>query len=216
MTTDLESTEIRNFLLENPVHLDLALAVHESWSSVRETVCERFIERLRARIYASSVLARYAGDLSVVGRCRGDANNSNGIWLFRDSWKPYLAIKTAKAPPTTGRTSIELSNSNRGPNGWYIGVHVPESADNAPTDEQTRREHLVDSLTGTLNPGDGSDDVWPWYVYADRDKRHWNSMVSALHRENEAEEDGDMTCYFVDKIVELAITAIPLIDAVDG
>ncbi|MYJ94244.1 MAG: hypothetical protein F4053_01195 [Proteobacteria bacterium] len=216
MPADLESREIRKFLRENPVHLDLALAVHESWPSVRDAVCKRFIERLRARISASRALASCAGDLSVVCRYHGDANNSNGIWLFRDSWKPYRTIKTAKAPPTSGRTSIELSNSNKGPNGWYIGVRVPESADNPPHDEQTRRQNLVESVTGKFNLGDGSDEVWPWYVYADRDRRHWNSSISDLHSENEADEDGDMTRYFVDKMVEHAAKAIPLIDDVDG
>ena len=152
MTSDLEANTIRDFLFRNPEHFDTALAVFDSWTSIRDEVCKRFLERLCARIKAAAALQPYADDMNFVTAYGSEAKSSNCIWLYRDRWTPYSAINTSKLPHTKGRTSIELGNAEKGPSGWYIGVRIPKSADELTFGEGRRRRHLVKRLATTLGP----------------------------------------------------------------
>jgi len=216
MTSDLEADAIRDFLFLNPEHFDTALAVFDSWTSIRDEVCERFLKRISARIKTAPALQPYAGDMNVVSTYGGEAKNSNCIWLYRDRWAPYRAINTTKLPHTNARTAIELGNDEKGPNCWYIGVRIPKSKDHLTFRERKRRRHLVKKLATTLDQTGNSDKWWPWRVYFDEDKQHWNALVPALHRECEAKEDGDITRHFVDTFVKIALKAIPVIDKIEA
>ena len=71
MTTDSETEAVRDFLLSepfNPENLKTAKAVHDSWSAVRNEVCERFLERLCRRIKTAVMdeLKDSTGDMEVV------------------------------------------------------------------------------------------------------------------------------------------------------
>ena len=216
MTSDLEATAIRDYLLRNPEHFDTALAVFDSWTSIRDEVCSRFLKRLSSRIKTAPALQPYTGDMNIATAYGGEAKSSNCIWLYRDRWSPYRAVNTSKLPHTSGRTAIELGNADKGPNCWYIGVRIPKSADDLTIREAMRRRHLVKRLATTLELTGNSDKWWAWWVYAIKENQHWNPLVPALHRECEAEDNGDITRYFVDTFVEIACKAISVIDEIEA
>ena len=85
---------------------------------------------------------------------------------------------------------------------WLMGVRRPTPAGDMTGDEKKRRRRLDEQLLSALGPSCSRSKWWPWWIYVNEDKRHWNPLVPALHRECEAEQDGDLTRYFVDMFVD--------------
>ena len=99
---------------------------------------------------------------------------------------------------------------------WFVGVRIPKSSDDMNQAERERRTRYDQELLNCLGPKDGSSNWWPWWVWIDQQNRHWSSLVPALHRECEAERDGNITRYFVDAFVEIARKAIPVVDDIEA
>ena len=215
MTSDRESQEIRDYLFENPNQFDTALAVVESWPSIKHQVCKKFFERLVSRIKAAAALKTYADDLHIESAYGGDTAKSNCIWLYRDRWARYPVKESSTPPQTNGRTAILLRTDSRELRDWIMGVRRPTPAGDMTGDERKQRRYLDEQLLSALGPSSSRSDWWPWWIYVNEDKRHWNPLVPALHRECEAEQDGDLTRYFVDMFVDVAIKAIPVIDEIE-
>ena len=215
MTSNLESNTIRDFLFRNPEHFDTALAVIDSWTSIRDEVCNRFFDRVCSRIKSAEKLEPYAEDLHIESAYGGDTARSNCIWLYRDRWPAYSVPDTSRPPQAKGRIAILLRADGRLLCDWLFGIRRPLPDGDLSDDERNRRRRLDEELLGVLGPSLSRSDGWPWWVYADEDKRHWNSLVPALYRECEADEDGDITRYFVDTFVDFAIKAIPVIDDIE-
>ena len=215
MTSDRESQEIRDYLFENPNQFDTALAVFESWPSIRDQVCKRFLERVCSRIKVAEALERYAGDMRVASVYGGDPGKSNYIWLHREGWAPYPAKDSSKRSQTNHCAAVMLRADGTGLRDWVVGIRVPKSAEDMTEGEKQRRSRYDQELPNRLGPGSGSSHWWPWWVWIDRDKRHWNSLVPAMHRECQAEQDGDLTRYFVNMFVDVGIKAIPVIDEIE-
>lgn len=216
MTSESEFGEIRDYVFENPAHLETALAVFQSWPSIRDTVCKRFLDRVCSRIRAAEALEPYAEDLHVESAYGGDTAKSNCIWLYRDRWAAYPVSDTSTPPQTQGRIAILIRTDGRELRDWIFGVRRPTPKGDLADDERIRRNRLSPQLLSALGPSRSRSDWWPWWVYADEDKRHWNPLVPALHRECQAEDDGDITRYFVDTFVDCAVKAIPVIDEIEA
>ena len=65
--TDTEARYIREYLDENPRHLQAAFAVARAWPAVKHDVCRRFLEHLRDRVEerVREEFPEMAGDLDV-------------------------------------------------------------------------------------------------------------------------------------------------------
>ena len=89
---------------------------------------------------------------------------------------------------------------------WYIGILNPD---------KEKPKKLRNALVRKLGEGD-FDKALPWSVWMDEDKRNWSVLVPDLHEECGMEGGGEITSYFVDRFVEVATEAIPVIDGLEG
>ena len=210
MTSDRETQAVRQFLFENPDHVDTAIAVYESWPPIRDQVCEKFLERLRSRIETADELKPYASDLQVGCQYRGQAKYSNVLWLYRNRWQKYEG-----APAITGqRTAIRMESEGPGPKGWHSGVCSPISIDKMEPADRQRRERFEGELNQAIDLPKRSP-WWPKWDYLDATAHDWNKLVPDLHRECEGAEDGEITRHIVDAFVGVAVRAIPILDELD-
>ena len=81
-------------------------------------------------------------------------------------------------------------------------------------EEKERRERLDEKLEEQLALG-RSTPWWPRWDWVDKDKRDWDSLVLDLHEECEG-KGGEFTKYFVKRITDIAVKAIPIIDEIEG
>ena len=217
MTTDSEARAVRDFLLSNPDHLTVARAVYESWPAIKNDVCRRFLERLRSRIKRKieddENLRHTIGDMGDGVQFLGEQKNENMLWMYRKCW-----IKYKNTDYQFRRTAILLEADGKGPFDWCIGVAIPKSTENMKKREKKRRESLVDALTAELDAGSGSGDEnwWVWWDLVDDQWKDWNPLVPELQRESEDDKGGEITNYFVDKFIEVAMKAIPVINKFEG
>ena len=59
-----------------------------------------------------------------------------------------------------------------------------------------------------------SSSWWPWYVVDEY--RNWDLLIPDLHRESQQDGGGKIAGYFVDKFVEIAEFAKPILDDIEG
>ena len=218
MTTDSETSTVRDFLLKNPSNLKIAQAVYESWPAVKEHVCGRFLEqvcsRIKQKVKQIDSLKDFVGDGMRIGCRYGGEAKSNQIWLYRVCWAQY---ETEEQPISDRRTTILLDTDKKGPNGWFIGVSSPLRAESMADEDKERRQSLDKELKLKFPRGTHSSKWrWPWWEWVDNDKKNWNGLIKELHQECEAEGDGEITQYFVDKFVKIAVIAIPIINKIES
>ncbi len=212
MTTHCETEVVRDFLLSepfNPENLKTAKAVHDSWSAVRNEVCERFLKQLCSRL-ETAVKEKLKDDIEVDCDYNGESRYSCAVWLHRKCWTPYSGGKSDSA----GRTSIGLQAHGIGPNKWRIGICSPMPKGNMAKEEEKRRECLDEQLKDKLGLTK-NDTWWPCWDWVDEKKGDWDSLIPDLHQECEA-KGGKFTDYFVDRFTEIAVKAIPIIDEIEG
>ena len=212
MITDSERKAASDFVLSNPGNLETALALVESWPKVKASVCGEFLKalcfRIETAVKASEKLKEFADDTRVDYEYK-DKSYGASVWLYRECWAQYTVGEQLNR-----RTSIQMQNQSAGPNGWYICVSSPKSADKMANGEKERRERLEKALKNKLDRGRSSP--WcPWWAEVDEDNRNWNSRIPDLHRECK-EQPGEITKYFVDKFTEIAEKAIPVINKIEG
>ena len=201
------------FVLSNPENLKTAQVVYDSWSDVLGRVGPPFLQALRERIEATAkereTLKAFAHDMRVL--CRYDARSyKSHLSLYRQSWTQYSTEQEID------RTCIQLNNAGNGPCGWYIGVCAPMNRKEMPPDDSERQQRLDKELKHTFRESDGkSTDWWPWYSYVNADKRDWRQLVPDLDREGQA-QTGEIMTYFVDKFIEVAEKALPVINDIEG
>ena len=84
-----------------------------------------------------------------------------------------------------------------------------------PDDHRERRGRLDKELKHAFRePAGNSSDRWPWFFHVNADKSDWRQLVPDLHREGQA-QTGKIMTYFVDKFIEVAEKAIPVIDGIE-
>ena len=113
------------------------------------------------------------------------------------------------------RTCIQLNNAGKGPSAWYIGVCSPMESNKMPSDHKERRGRLDKKLKEAFHEGTGKrTDRWPWHKYVNSDKSDWRQLVPDLHRECQ-DQGGEIMTYFVDTFIDIAETAIPVINGIE-
>ena len=212
MTSDSERNAASEFILSQPDHLETAQAVFGSWPKVLDRVGWTFLQALRNRIEATvkerETLKAFAHDIVVL--CHYDARPCKShLSLYRQSWTQYPTQQEID------RTCIQLNNAHNGPCDWYIGVCAPMNRQEMPPDDRERQQRLEKKLKCAFRESAGkSSGWWPWYSYVNADKSDWRQLVPDLHREGQA-QTGKIMTYFVDKFIEVAEKALPVIDGIE-
>ena len=205
MTTDSESRAIRKFLLdgENLNNLRTALAVYESWPAIEHDICKKFLKRLCTLINDRVEKGRkeFPDDVSVNYAYGGEKPCSNKLWAFQKSWGKHEEDRLG-----IHRTAVILMNERKGANKWSIGISVPNDS---------HGEKLRDSLKDRL-VGGKHDPSFPWWDWMDEEMSHWSSLVPSLQEECHMAEGGKITNHFVNRFLEVATKAIPIIDEVEA
>ena len=212
MTSDSEARAVQDYLLSEPDNLTVGLAVYESWPTVRDLVCKRFLEHLRRCIEqkAAQEFPDFARDIQVGCKFRGEPRWRNRLWLYRASWTQY----GREHSDSRGRTSIRLEADGKGVSDWCFGVSSPMPDRDMTDKEKDRRLRLDTELKNALALGRRTD-WWPQWAWAADNRRHWNDLVPDLQREcNDGR--GEITDYFVGEIMDVAVRAIPVINEIEG
>ena len=217
MPTRAENKAIRDFLLENPKNIEVAFLVHETWPSILDQICKKFLSHLNGRIKESFSLYERGSDLDI--GCEYGENNPNKIWvwLFRSSWNPFATPADAPHPPNGKRTAILLKPDTKGPNNWFISVRTPVTLANLNKCEKDRFSRMQKELQAALGSSDGkTEHRYAWWRYVRPEFKNWESLVPRLHEELESPDSGEITSYFVETFVEFAKKAIPVIDEIES
>lgn len=208
MTTDRAAHTAKKYLLDNPDHLQTALAVHDAWVLVRDRVCKSFLKQLRKDV-EKRIPELGCNDCLV--RCDYDGGKYPTLSIYREAWKPY--VDPVEYPER--RTTIRLEAGPGGPKGWYWGVCSPKPRSKMTACEKKQRDGLKKALLKRgLRLEGGIDDDWPQWEWADRHE-DWNPLVPHLHRENEG-GGGKVTAYFAEKLLNVAGKAVPAINEVEA
>ena len=209
MTTDQATETARKYLRENSRHLRTALAVHDAWFLVRDEVCKRFLEHLRAAVEDRLRRELPGADCHVRCHYGGEKRYSNTLWIFRDAWMQY-----EEPGYQDGRTTIRLEAGAIGPNGWYWGVCSPKRRSKMTEPEVERRNKLGATLRERgLRLGRKSDDWWIQWKWPER-YVDWHPLAPDLHKECD-QAGGTITTYFADNLLNIADKAIPAINEVE-
>ena len=214
MTTDNEARAVQEYLLSNPENLLVGLAVYESWPTVRDRVCQQFLERLRNRIEQEIAQhpALFGNDIYVGCKYEGKKKYSNRLWVHRSSWCQYDTGRD----DSNRRTSIRLESEGPGPNNWFYGISFAQHKSEMTDADSKRRQRLETALREEAMPDFKADDsIWPVYKYANEGTRDWNSLLPELRREYQGEGD-EITNYFVNAFLDVATNAVPIIDRLEG
>ena len=215
MTSKHESKTIRDFLFDHPKHLETALAVHDSWPSIRDEICKTFLERLAKRleekIKKDEKLREWADDLQVGWNYEGKRQYGNFLYMTRKGWHSYKGGNGSNK--SQHRTSIFLESQARGgPNWWCVGVRSPLPKNKMEDADKKRREEIQRRIEETLGRSKPSEH-WPMWHYLGAEARDWDSLVPGLHKE--IDQPGEITSYIMGKIVNIAAAAIPIINEYD-
>ena len=196
-----------------------AQIVHESWTTIKERLCKRFLEHLRDRIAqeAKVKLSKFSHDMRFGCKYVGEKTYANCLWLYRSSWTQY--VEADKRYPYR-RTSIRLDAEEHGPNGWFYSVSSPLTVKDMSDPDRDRRSRIETALKEEFeefmdSDRSGSGDQYAGWYYADEHKWRWNALLPDLHRELEV-NGGEITDYFVGEFLDLAVKAMPVIDRVEG
>ncbi len=218
MPTQAETEAVKDFLFENSSHLDVALAVYETWPSIVDDVCKRFLEKLCKHISESDWFQKCCScsDTRVCFEYRERSPRTGSVWLYRESWpKLTLAAHTREVSPRD-RIAVVLGHDSQGPNNWYVGVCTPVKRSDLDEAGACYHRKMQGLLKDKLGRSDGGTDWWcPWWRRVDSDIRNWDCLVPELHQECSDSAQGSITRKLVQTFLELAENAVPVIDGAD-
>jgi len=209
MTTSSETDALEKYLHANPDHFLTAQVIYDSWADIKKRILERFLKHLRDRIkHETKTRLSLIDDLVVDCNCWSDRATSCNLFFYRQSWKEYK--DASNDDPKT--TTIWLQNQEAGPKKLMYGVASPLEEDDMNNErDKERLRCLKRNLRQKMNEAWKQKNYWPTCTYVDGSLGDWNKLLPDLYRECK-ENGGEITDYYVDKLIELATEAIPIID----
>lgn len=200
VTTTSEKKEVRDFILTGDDNVATALAVVETWPSVRKEVVGRFLEVLCKRLGDKLLVCN---DLQIRFGFSDSAKPKNGVWAFRQAWRAGFG----------GALPLVCLSHDSKANGWFVGVCVdPDIGDDDAKKKLTERlRERLQKNEADLKGVFKSSGWWSWYRYLEKHRR-WEPLLANLHRETQ--EPDELTEYFCGQFVEPAKLIIPIIDEV--
>lgn len=218
MPTQAETKAVKDFLFENSDHLDVALAVYETWPSIVDDVCKRFLEKLCKHIRESDWFQQSCScsDTRVCFEYRERSPRTGSVWLYRESWPKLTLAAHAKEVSPRNRIAVVLGHDSQGPNNWYVGVCTPVKRSDLDESGVCYQQGMQDRLNEKLGKSDGATDWWcPWWRRVDDDIRNWDCLVPELHQECSVSTQGRISRKLVQAFVKIAATAVPVINNVE-
>lgn len=204
--TTAEHTAIKDFVLAHDSNWETAMAVCNALPEIKREVCEPFLEKLQEK-----VLGRLKSDNLLV--------DAKGDYAHEKRAAPYVCIYSGRWRPYGGgkRASIYLCAEYAGPNNWYISVRAPIYTSDMEDADKDRWKKIRKRLYDKLGRGDGQDSNVSdmWYKGIQGEYRDWDPLIPAIYQELQREEDGEIMRYFVEKFVEIAEEAVPIIDSLE-
>lgn len=200
---------VRDYLSNNPSQLRAALAIRDAWTPVRDDVCRRFLEHLRKTIddRKHEILTGTASDCHVQCRYEGDRKYSNYLVISRNDWMRYDEDNLGKS------TQIRLESIGPGPVGWNWGVRGWKPINEMTDEERTHRENLSIALHRHGLMLAGNNKWWPQLEQGQR-YQNWEAIMPELVEECKA-GGGEITDFYVYRMLEIARCAIPAIDEIE-
>ena len=204
MTTG-EHEMIKDFLLADDRKLATACAIQSALREIDEEISRQFLETIADRLVALGY------------RSRSNYSDKRYGWVQADlpQWRHYQDA----SEPECARTGLRLeARKVRGnEQDWYIGICSPVPKSKMSEDGSKRWERIEERLrligeSKSIRPGGGR---WPWYVCVGEQYKNWDLLILDLHRELQ-QNGGEITDYFVNKFVEIAKFAVPILNDVEG
>ena len=201
MTTG-ERKIIKDFVLADDRNWATARAIQGALPEIGAAVRRQFLETLANRL----------------GRkleCKSGWQYSDKAWqswvqAYLPQWREYQ-----NAPdPKRSRICLCLEAQQRMGNNWIIGIRSPVYKPKMAADHSSATDQIEQRLDDESSP-DLRSQWWPWYKVVDEQYRNWDGLIPDLHRELQ-QGGGEITDYFVDKFVEIAKVARPILDDVEG
>ena len=224
MATDCETAALEEFLFSNADNLKTAELINTLWPRITDQVRSRFMKLLATRIEenikeSTEKIPSELADDTVTSHDHGIRALGSSLAITLNSWSEYDTEKAVSA--IDSRTGIWMQNLKAGPDEWILGISSPmgKSEMKEGNGDKSRRERLENRLRDNelfqkLQPK-GLDDWWPHCEYVNSKYRNWSKLIPTLHEECRS-GGGEVTDYFVDKMTELALTAIPIINEIEG
>ena len=201
MTTG-EHKVIRDFVLADDRNWGTARAVHSALPEIDAEVRRLFLESIANRLAAAGYHS---------GSGYGDKPLDSWVAADLPQWRQYQDAET----PEWSRTHLCLEAFRACGNDWYIGIRLPVPKSKMSKNDLKRRKLLEKRLIKTISHTYPEDESWPWYEHVDERYRNWDALIPALHRELQ-QDGGEITNYFVNKFVEIAEFAKPILDDIEG
>ena len=192
---------VKDFVLADNRNLATAYAIQRAWPEIDAAVRSQFLKTIAKRLDALGYRSR--SDY-------GDKPYESFVQADRPQWRQYQSAPE----PEWSRTSLCLQAEQSRGNGWWIGICSPVYKSDMSADDLTRRERIEERLNGEMKIS-APDDEWPWFEYVDEPYRNWDLLIPDLHRELQ-QNGGKITDYFVNKFVEIAGFATPILDDIEG
>ena len=203
MTTGEEHKIIKDFVLADDRNWGTARAVYSALPEIDAEVRRLFLESITNRL--ERLKYKYKNVWNYDGKpC--------GCWVgaYLSRWRQYR-----NAPnPEWSRTGLILEANRVGGNDWYIGIQSPVRKSDMSTDDLKRRKRIEKRLNRESKIS-APDEWWPWCEPVDERYRNWDALIPDLHRELQ-QDGGEITDYFVNKFVEIAEFAKPILDDIEG
>ncbi len=213
MTTSSEANALEKYLHANPDHFLTAQVIYDSWAGIKKRIIERFLKHLHDRIkYETKTKLRHIDDLKFGCEYSSDGATKCNLFFYRQSWKEYK-----DAPNTHPKTfTIWLQNQEAGPKKFMYGVASPLEEDGMNNEgDKTSLRCLKRNLQQEMSGAYKQKKCFPTCTYVDESLGDWNKLLPNLHRECE-KNGGDITDWYVEKLIELATKAIPIIDEIES
>ena len=208
MTTG-ERKIIKDFLLADDRNWATACAIQGALPEIAAAVRRQFLETIANR-------------LTELGYTSGweysDKAWQSWVQAYLPQWREYQNAVF----PERSRTCLCLEAGQRQGNGWVIGIRspLPKTKMTPEGDDLRRRTRIDEGLAGVSKNNMGNE-WWPWKEFVVEEYRNWDLLILDLHRESQQDgggkiTGGKITDYFVDKFVEIAEFAKPILDDIEG
>ena len=198
--TTCEHKIIKDFVLADNRNWATACAIQRALPEIDATVRRQFLEIIATRLIERGYRSRSYYTDKPYSFVQADLRR----------WCQYQYAED----PEWSRTSLYLEAEQARGNDWHIGICSPVSKSKMPADDLTRRKRIEERLNDEMKISE-PDEWWPWLEFVDERYRNWDLLIPDLHRELQ-QNGGEITDYFVDKFVEIAEFAVPILDDVEG
>ncbi len=207
MTTG-ERKIVKDFLLADDRNWATACAIQGALPEIAAAVRRQFLKTIANRLTTE---LEYTS-----GWEYSDKAWQSWVQAYLPQWREYQNAEI----PERSRTCLSLEAGQRQGNGWYIGIRSPLPKTKMTGDDLRRRERIDERLAGVSKNGMSSS-WWPWYEFVVDEYRNWDLLIPDLRRESQQDgggkiTGGKITDYFVNKFVEIAKFARPILDDIEG